>query len=252
MSSFTTYVVTVKTFEDRHQFIRSQALANDLDIEFVCDYDVSDLISADLRRFAPHSLPLPSISCVLKHLEAQRRLVVSDSDYCLVVEDDAIFSSDFVSRLRLVIDMVGNLSGPWLVFLGGTDNKLDARFFESDNLQLIEAPLTTAEAYLINKQGCELRLEYLSDRSISLPADHLLAEIDRNIGISQYRVSHPFVGQGSISGKFGTSLDSSRGKKPLWFLKIRYLWNRFRNQMFARWIARSGSVLRLVINQYLR
>ena len=231
------YVVSVKSFTDRHELIKQQAKQHGLNLQFIWEHDADELSLDDLPKRTLKAMPLKSISCALKHLEAQRKLLETEHDIALVLEDDVLLFDDFAKRLSETLTLVEEKNMPWLVFLGGMDNSLDSRFFDNDQLMLIESPITTAEAYLINRAGCELRLTWLNSNAVEKPADHLFKELDTILGISQFRVSIPFVTQGSITGLFSTSLDSSRGKKPSWYLSVRYRWNRWRNQVFPRMVS---------------
>lgn len=222
------YVVTVSGFIDRQASILEQAKRHGLKIEFIFRYDPEAISKSDSLRCKTELLTLGAMSCVLKHIEAQKMLLARGEDYCLVLEDDAILDNLFFEKIAKVLELVERLEGPWLVFLGGMDNAFDKKFFNSKDLQLIKAPLTTAEAYLINRDSCTIRSEWLAKNLIYGPADHFLKDLDRQLGVLQLRAVPPFVTQGSITGRFSTSLDKSRANKPSWFLNIRYRWNRFR------------------------
>ena len=228
------YVVSAKLFTDRHRFIRKQAEQHGLNLQFIWEYDPTEISREIKSTFASNAMPIKSMSCVLKHLEAQKKLLESDHNMALVLEDDALLFDDFAKKLSETLILLREKNMPWLVFLGGMDNSLDYRFFESERLTLIESPITTAEAYLINRAGCELRLSWLESHKITKPADHLLKELDMRLGVAQFRVSSPFVAQGSITGRFATALDSSRANKPAWYLNLRYRCNRFRKQYLPR------------------
>jgi len=133
----------------------------------------------------------------------------------------------------------------WLTFLGGGDNKIDERFLGSDDLRLIESPITTAEAYLVDRVGCERRLAWLADNLIDRQADHLLNLVDQTVGNVQYRVSIPMATQGSITGLFETHLDSSRAKHGPLYLLLRYHYNRWRRQTFPRLYKKLLAICRL-------
>lgn len=232
------YVVSVKTFTDRHEHIKKQAKQHGLNLQFIWEHDAIELSPESESKFAKNAMPIKSMSCVMKHLEAQRKLLETNHDIALVLEDDALLFEDFARKLSEILILIEGKNTPWLVFLGGMDNSLDARFFKSERLTLIESPITTAEAYLINRSGCKLRLSWLENHPIAKPADHLLKELDMRLGITQFRVSSPFVTQGSITGRFATALDSSREKKPAWYLNLRYRWNRLRKQYLPRLLSR--------------
>jgi len=244
-----TYIITTKGFVERHSAIVEQAVKYNLKVQFVWRYDKDDLDSADFMRFEDDSLSPQAKSCLLKHFEAQSRLLDGEDSVCLILEDDALLSDEFDVKLSDTLTLANKLEGPWLIFLGGMDNALDSRFFESASIALIESWLTTAEAYLVNRESCLMRMRWLMNNTVRLPADHLLTHIDRDLSIPQYRVSKPFVTQGSITGRFKSSLDSSRIGKTSWYLRARYTWNRFRNQLIPRFLFRSRSRLLGLFNQ---
>ena len=238
------YVISVANFFDRHSSIRSQLKRFDLDPIFIWKYDADSLTKADRARCSSGILPDKSISTVLKHIEAQYRMLESGSEWCLVLEDDALLPADFDEQLECVVELATKIESPCLIFLGGTDNHLDSRFFDADSMCLIESPLTTAEAYLLNRRGCHARLEWIKENKIDKPADHFLKQVDSLLGIKQFRVSRPFVSQGSITGHFKTSLDSSRAKHGPLYLRVRFEWNRFRKQTVPKYLARLKMVFR--------
>ena len=243
------YVVSVSGFIERQAFIREQAEKHRLNIEFILKYDSDAIADTDLARCVSGALSRNAMSCVLKHVEAQKMLVSSGLDCCLVLEDDVLLGDAFVEKLVEVLELAETLSGPWLIFLGGMDNTLDGRFFGNKNFQLIKSPLTTAEAYLVNRESCLARINWLSKNLISGPADHFLKELDRQLSISQFRPSTPFVTQGSITGRFKTSLDQSRANKPAWYLNFRFHWNRFSKHYLPSRFARLSSVISLILKR---
>ena len=238
LASLPIYIISVAHFEERHESIYSQLAVFSLKPEFIWEYDADSLTDVDRKRCEGEVLPDKSISTVLKHIEAQHRLLESDFDWCLVLEDDAILPSDFANKMERVLSLVDGLEEACLVFLGGTDNRLDSRFFNSGSMTLLESPMTTAEAYLLNRRGCRERLKWLDAHTIDRPADHFLKALDQKLGITQFRVSEPFVSQGSITGRFKTSLDTSRAKHGSRYLKLRFLWNRFRKQSLPRLLSK--------------
>lgn len=234
---FQTYVVSVKSFTDRHEYIEQIARRFGFSFEYVWRYDADELTESDLSRVSS-SLSPKSASNVLKHLYAQELFLKTEHEIALILEDDVVLFDSFFDELNRIIDMTKYLPPGWLIFLGGADNKLDPRFFKSDKQFLVEAPLTTAEAYLLDRRGCELRSIWLDSHLIDRQADHQLKLIDHNLGLTQYCVAHPIATQGSITGLFTTSLDSSRSKHSALFLNCKYKFNRLRRQIVPRLLTR--------------
>lgn len=228
------YVVSVTTFAERHRHMNAQAEKYGLKLEYLWRFDADALTDGDMARVKADALPKPSISAVLKHLEAQVRQVARAQSVCLVLEDDAILFDGFVEKLERVLHLAKALDPGWLIFLGGADNRIDGRFLESNELRLIKNPISTAEAYLLDLAGCRRRPAWLEENLIDLPADHLLKIMDDHLGIRHYWVSEPLATQGSITGRFRTALDSSRGKHSRAYLMMRYWYNRLRKQIVPR------------------
>ena len=232
------YVVSVRSFTDRHAHLNAQAQHLGLRPEYLWAYDVDTLTAEDRSRANENALPLPSISAVLKHIEAQVCVCDRNQPYALILEDDVLMFPEFASRLQAVFAMIENLEPGWLIFLGGADNKIDERFTGSSEFRLIEHPLSTAEAYLVDLDGCRRRLDWLSQHVIDRPADHLLTYLDQHLGIRQYWVSEPMATQGSITGLFETALDDNRRKHSRRYLSARYHLNRLRRQLIPRLFAK--------------
>lgn len=247
LSELKTYVVSVATFKDRHAHIEKQANEFDLDLEFIWNYDAEMLSAGDLTRVDIEKLPLKSISTVLKHMEAQRRLVESGDRFALVLEDDAVLFPEFSATLDLILTSEHLPSEPFLLFAGGADNKVTEAFLEAKPTDLVKHPLSTAEAYLIERSAAERRLEWCAKNRIDKPADHFLTSIDQMLGITQYWTGVPLATQGSITGQFKTSLDASRGKHSPLFLRLKYHFNRWRRQTLPRIYARMSSKRRTEI-----
>jgi len=229
------YVITVKEFADRHRHVEKMAEKFGFSFEYIWRYDACDLTSSDLARVCC-SLSRKSASNVLKHMYAQDLFLETEKDVALILEDDVILFDSFFQDLETVLSLVQKLKPGWLIFLGGADNKLDARFFEPAELDLVSSPLTTAEAYLVDRRGCEQRARWLGTKTISCQADHQLKLMDQELGLKHYCVSTPMASQGSITGLFDTSLDASRSKHSRSYLKLRYFYNRFRRQSLPRFI----------------
>jgi len=227
------YVISVTSFLDRITHMREQESRLALDFDFLWPFDADALTDADRA-----GIRLPrdaSISSARKHLLAQYRLLESDSDYAIVLEDDAILDDDFKVRLSRLIPTLESLSGDWVINLAGADSKIDRRFLSAcDPNELIERQIATVEGYIINRAGAKKRLADFEHNGMSVAFDHWLQHVDYKLKIPHYWVAKPMLRQGSVSGEFSTVLDASRGDKPKWFLKVKFAWNVFRRQVLPR------------------
>jgi GR25 family glycosyltransferase involved in LPS biosynthesis len=227
------FVISVQTYSERHEHIKVESRKCGLEIDFIFEFDAIDLSESDLAR-VDRSIGLGASSCVLKHVEAQKRLLKSGAEIGLVLEDDAVFFHRPKERLEAVVAQARKLQPGWLISLGGADEKFVGNNVDLKSDDLIAGHISTAECYLIDRVGCELRYDWMRVNQINKPADHFLKEIDQLLNIPQYRVYEPLCTQGSISGRFHTTLDSSRSGKSLHYLAARYKWRRFFKQILPR------------------
>ena len=227
------YVITTKQFHSRHLHMGLIERRLNASFEYILDFDSEDITSGDLNAIDA-SMPLSSCSCLLKHFEAQRRFLATDQEYCLVLEDDVVLFDDFENGFKKAIEAASTIEPGWLIFFGGADNKIDQRFLHAKENDLILRELSTAECYLLDRKSCELRSRWLESNNFSKPADHQIVLMDRELSIKHYWTSRPFATQGSITGRFPTSLDRSRKKHSRTFLSTKYYWNRFRRQIIPR------------------
>ena len=241
--NFPIYVVSVRSFTDRHRHMEQIARTTGLTFEYVWEYDADQLDNLVDYKVDINLRPA-SISNVLKHLEAQRKFLETESNVALILEDDVILYEGFCDKLKEIVKQSNLLESGWLIFLGGADNKVDSRFLEAAELGLVESPITTAEAYLVDRRGCELRRDWLSKNTIDRQADHQLKVMDSTLLINHYCVTHPMATQGSLTGLFQTALDSSRAKRSPRFLRLRFEYNKFRRQTMRRFLASCRNFLR--------
>ena len=227
------FVVTTKTSSVRHDSIKRQAALHGFDFDFIFNFDVDDLSSFDLTKIS-NSLPKSTVSCLCKHIYAQKMLLASDCEIGLVLEDDVILRQSFIYTVEQILQKMISRNDSWNVFLGGSDNRVDFKQWVSRREILMPGELTTAEAYIFNRAAAEKRLTWLASNRVAVAADHLLTQSNISLGISSYRLVKPVASQGSITGLFRTLLDDSRRKKPLWYLRVRYLLNAFRKQIYPR------------------
>lgn len=234
------YVISVRTYVDRHEHVNSLAKFHNFSFEYIFEFDAIDLDRSAISRCSGILTP-SSMSNSLKHIEAERKLIEGSSSIALVLEDDILFLEGFFQQLEDIVIEARSLNPGWLIFLGGSDNKLDEDHFDPAAGLLVEKPITTAEAYLIDRVGCLARLDWLKTRKVDRQADHLLKLIDAESGNKQYRTRVPLATQGSITGKFDSKLDSSRQKHGRGYLLARYWFSRFRRQKipyYTHWLKR--------------
>ena len=155
----------------------------------------------------------------------------------LLLEDDALFVGDIRLRIETIINESLELPPGWMISLGGYDDVRDLSA-RRPTPGLIEQPITTAEGYLFDAESASLRFQWFKETGVQASNDHSLRIANEVCGIKQYMVLDPLVYQGSVSGRFETTMDGSRAGKSQLFLKARFYWNAFRKRVIPRLISR--------------
>lgn len=221
------YVVTARHHHQRHEFLKQQFRNYNLDYKFIEEFDADMISKSDLENIEPNTLSNPtSISAVLKHLKGQTLLLEEPAEvkYALIVEDDIILYRNFKNRLNAIIEEITKSHlQEFLIFIGGGDNKRDMSSFLQDFNAILEGPITTAEAYIIDRQSAAKRTDWIRNNKINAPADHFLKKLDEILGIKHFIIASPLATQGSITGFFNSTLDEYRKRKNKKFLAAKYL-----------------------------
>ena len=228
------FVLSVKSFSERIQHIKNELSNHSITFEFIFDYDIPDITEDDLEMFSPSNMKIQHQSLVLKNIAVWKRMREENLERVLVLEDDALLDKDFGRELKIILEAADQLEPGYLIFLGGADTKLPKSFLSSPSA-LVERRMTTADGFIIDRCIANKRLDWLKKNTITMPADGLMCKIDADINIPHYWPKKAIVQQASCTGKFKTTLDDSRLKHGLMYVRIRYQWQKFKNQSVKRW-----------------
>jgi glycosyl transferase family 25 len=238
------YVLTVKTFSDRIAHIENEMGKHQINFQFVFSFDIPDIDDALLdKSFEGASLTMAQKSLVLKHLQAWKDAESHNYQRILLFEDDVILNNDFSYYFEKIMTAANALTPGYLIFLGGADAKVPAEFLLSKAL-LVPLPIATTEAYVTDSIAIKRRLNWQANHKISLPSDHLICKIDKELGNINYWSRTPIVEQGSVTGIFNSHLDSHRQKHSKLFNVLRYRWNKFQRHVLRAQIARLRQLFR--------
>lgn len=227
------YVLTVKTFADRIRHIQDQLSKQNISFEFIFDHDVGDFDPQERGQFTDdYQLTPAHQSITLKHIKAWKNCVEQGHSRILILEDDLVLKPRFVARLGLYLEKLRGIDS-YLLFLGGADTRVSIRQLLFGR-PIFERAIRTADAYVTDFAACSKRLQWLELNKISSPADHLIVEIDKSVGITQYWTTAYLAEQGSVFGLFESKLDSFRGKHSRFFNRARYIFRKIKNR--AIWV----------------
>lgn len=236
------YVLSVKTFTDRINHIKTEFLKQNLNFEFIFDFDIPDLTSSqEYNNFSQGcDLSLAHKSLIKKHIRAWQMCVLNNLDNVLVLEDDVILNKDFKKILNQITFRVNHINPGYLIFLGGKDTKVPLNYLLSNDI-IFKNKIPTAEGYVTDFLACSKRLDWLKNKVINLPADHLINLIDSQVGNTQYWSTQAIVEQGSVFGLFSSTLDNKRMKKSKLHNQLRYFLKIFTRRSIPKlllWVAR--------------
>lgn len=228
------YVIHVKAFTDRAEHIRQELGKHGLDFEFILDYDVPEISAAiDQQYFDPCDLRMPAKSCCLKQIRALQKIAEHRYERCIIFEDDVFLADNFNQVLAAILQESSQRTSPHVVYLGNASNMYTPKSQLQPGQYLYPAKEgRAADSYLLGWREAEMRLGWIQQHKITLPADHLFNHIDRELGIQFLWAEPTIVEQGSHSGKFVTSLDQ-KVRHPL-HQQLKWAWQKFRKKYLYR------------------
>lgn len=202
-------VINPRNFVERRQSVERQLQPLGLPYEFIHSYDAGDWDAAVTSRYFTNALLSPGQqSCALKHLEALRLIVERDWQRALVLEDDALLVSQFVSGLDSAIRESSRFDSPHVLFVGSGGNQYTPRRLRVAGQRLYKSDRgRLGEAYVLGSQAARLRVGWIERHGIMSPIDNLFERIDRELGIAMYWLEPPIVEQGSKNGHFRSVLE---------------------------------------------
>jgi len=239
------FVLSVKTFADRIAHVTRELGRVGIPFELVFDFDAAELDDATIaRHFVAGGAPMKRhASLTLKHLQAWRLAVDRGARRIMVFEDDVVLTPEFHPRLAAAMRAADALASGWHVFLGGADAKVPDAFFLHPG-PLVPLASTTAEGYVCDLEACRRRAAWCGANKIGLPADQLIAHIDRAERVTQFWPPEPLVEQGSVIGLFDSVLDANRLKHSHLYNVARHRWTKWRRRTLRRHFVRACHALR--------
>lgn len=226
-------VINVKSFVDRRRHIERQLDPLGLRYEFIHDYDVPDLQDEAARRYIRESGLTPAQqSCAMKHVQAHRLLIERAWQRALILEDDVILMPGFTQGIHDALMESTGFEEPYVLFIGSGGNLYTPRSRLVPGQRLYRSSRgRLAEAYIVSRRAAELRVSWIEQQGIVLPADNLFERIDREQGIASYWLEEPVVVQGSKNGTFQSALEPA---PPKFVQRIKFVLQKMRRKYLYR------------------
>lgn len=223
------YVLNVKKFTERRIFMEKQLSKHFLTAEFVFDWDVEDLTDEIIDQyFIGDNLSLAQKSCAMKHVCALQKVAVSNSEFNLILEDDALFSKDFDMGLQHALQQSHQFPGNKVIYIGCGGNFYTPKSQRKEGQYLyIGSRDRFADSYIIDSATAQKRLDWIAKNRISKPIDSQFRIIDIQEGIKILWLEDPVVEQGSKNGIFKSALEWT---PPRWLKAILFGYEKLRRK----------------------
>lgn len=202
-------IINPRSFIERRQSVERQLQPLGVAYEFIHSYDAGDLGAAITGRYFPNALlSAGQQSCALKHLEALRLIAERGWQRAMVLEDDAILASHFLSGLRAAIQESAGFGSSYVLLVGSGGNQYTPRKKRVPGQCLYKAERgRLTEAYVLGSETARVRVEWIEQHGISVPIDNLFDRMDPELHIDRYWLEPPIVEQGSKNGQFRSVLE---------------------------------------------
>jgi glycosyl transferase family 25 len=223
------YVLNVKKFTKRRIFMEKQLSEHSMSAEFIFDWDVEDLNDAIINQyFVGDNLSPAQKSCAMKHICALQKVAATNSEFNLILEDDALFSKDFDIGLQHALQQSEQFPGDKVIFIGSGGNFFTPKSQRKEGQYLyIGSRGRFGDSYIIDSATAQKRLDWIAKHKISKPIDSQFERIDIQMGIKMLWLEDPVVEQGSKNGLFNSALEAAA---PRWLKAILFGYEKLRRK----------------------
>jgi glycosyl transferase family 25 len=229
------YVLNVKKFTDRRQFMEQQLEKFGLKAEFIFDWDVEDLTSEIINKYFSNSQLTPAQqSCALKHILALEKIATNQDTFALVLEDDAVLSNTFMQGLEHAVNQSVQFPGNKIIYIGSGGNFFTPKSQRKPGQYLYIGPRGRfTDSYLIDSKTAQKRLNWIRNNKISESIDNQFDLMDNQTDIKILWLEDPVVEQGSKNGLFQSALEAD---PPTWLKGIFFGWEKLkRKYIYQLW-----------------
>jgi glycosyl transferase, family 25 len=223
------YVIHSTSLPEREDHIRRELQRSGIGFEWILDMEPADISDEiDRKYFIPGAdLTRGQKSCALKHIVAMQRIVEKNHDLAFIVEDDTQLCDNFQDRLRPILEAAKRWPRPRILHLGAATN------FYVPASQIKPGEL---ELYVLGRPEAKARLDWINRNRLDEPIDIAFNRADPELGIPFLWSDPPLAEQGSLNGRFESSL--SRKRRNRFRMKVEFAVKRVYRGKIKRWLAR--------------
>lgn len=228
------YVINVKAFHQRREFMEAQLLRHNMTAEFIHDGDADELTAEIIDKyFIGDNLSVNQMSCALKHIMTLER-IIEKKQLALVLEDDAIFSPGFNEGLHYALEESPAFDEPKVIFIGCGGNFYTPKSLRKPGQHLyLGSRGRFADSYILDFNTAQKRLDWINSNKVSLPIDNQFEKIDKECGIKIVWLEEPIVEQGSKNGLFDSALEPA---PPTWLQSLLFNFEKLkRKYIYQLW-----------------
>jgi glycosyl transferase family 25 len=230
------YVLNVKKFTERRIFMEKQLRKENLSAEFIFDWDVDELTDEILMRYfaKENNLSTAQKSCALKHITALEKIAKTNSEFNLILEDDALFAQDFSLGVQRALAQSHQFSGEKVIYIGSGGNFFTPKSQRQAGQYLYLGQRGRfGDSYILDSQTAQKRLDWIMEHKVSEPIDNQFEKIDKLLGIKIVWLEDPVVEQGSKNGLFNSALEPA---PPTWLQKLLFNFEKLkRKYIYQLW-----------------
>lgn len=230
------YVINVKKFTQRRAFMEAQLTKHGMKAEFILDWDTEELTDDIILQYFVNNSALSAaqMSCAMKHVLALQKIANTNSDFVLVLEDDAIFAKDFTLGLQHALEESIHFAGDKVIYIGSGGNFFTPKSQRKKGQHLyLGSRGRFTDSYLIDSTTAKKRLFWIEQHKISEPIDNQFEKIDQQLGIKIVWLEEPIVEQGSKNGLFNSAIEPA---PPQWLQSVLFGWEKLkRKYIYQLW-----------------
>lgn len=206
------FVVHYAKLIERRENMVKQLVINDIEAEFVTQYDRNNISNDDHKIFSLNKIQSDrNKAIVLSHLFCYNE-ITNKYDYALVLEDDAIFDNKFKEKLDKYVYQLPN---EWdMLFIGnGCNLHIPYDIVKKSNTNIFKKCLEPTfwggngatrctDSYLISKKCASKIIEFIEHTKIDNAIDWWLNDVCRKYNFNVYWAEPTIVSQGSELGLY--------------------------------------------------
>ena len=206
-----TYIIHVSDAYERKEHIAKQIANKNLSHQYITDGDMSTLNKTILNNYFAEKMHAvdPRTSCAYKHILAYKKIINSQDEYALILEDDITLSSEFEKNLQAINDEINNNNhSSFFISIEDSNLKYVEKSIRKPDVYLYpKSKGRLAGAYIIDYKTAESILNYIEKYKCDQPIDWFHNTMAKNKAFDIYW-SHPTIAcQGSLRGNLKSLID---------------------------------------------